>query len=395
MRVLHVIPAVAARYGGPSTAVVAMCRALSAAGVEPLVAATDADGVGRLAVPLGETTTWQGVPAIFFRKTFSESYKYSRAFAVWIDDHVRHFHVVHIHALLSHTCLAAASACRSHGVPYVIRPLGTLAPWSLGQKPIRKRLLLRFGGLDMLRGAAAVQYTSAEEKLGVESAFGVSRGVVVPLGVDSELLDAPVPTSVERDRSPYVLALSRIHPKKNIEALMRALVVATADQEQWRLIIAGTGDPGYVDSLRRLAATLCCDHRVRFVGWVDGVQKRELMQNASLFALCSKHENFGVAVLEALAAGVPALVSRQVDLASEVERARAGWVVDDVGGSLDGALAKAIENPAEREARGRAARDLARRFAWPVVAAQLMRVYESVQKTGVVHESVPLMVPNR
>ena len=355
-----------------------MCRALSAAGVEPLVATTDADGAGSLAVAFGETTTWQGTPTIFFKKTFSESYKYSRAFAEWIDSHVQHFNVVHIHAVLSHLCLAAASACRRHGVPYVIRPLGTLAPWSLGQKPFRKRLLLRFGGLDVLRGAAVVQYTSAEERLGVESIFDVSRGVVVPLGVDSELLEAPVPTAVERDRRPYVLALSRLHPKKNIEALMQGFVLATAGHHRWSLVVAGTGEAGYVESLRALAKRLSADSRVRFVGWVDGDRKRELMRNASLFALCSKHENFGVAVLEALAAGVPAVITRQVDLASEVERTRAGWVVDDVEESLRRALADAIENPAERDARGRAAREHACQFAWPAVAAQLMRVYESV-----------------
>jgi len=394
VRVLHVIPAVAPRYGGPSTAVVAICRALSAAGIEPLVATTDADGGGRLAVPLGETTTWKGTQAIFFRKTFSESYKYSRAFAAWIDSHVRPFDVVHIHAVLSHLCLAAAAACRRHGVPYVIRPLGTLAPWSLGQKSFRKRLLLRFGGINALRSAAVVQYTSVEEMAGVESVFDVSPGVVVPLGVDSELLASSVPSSVERGRNPYVLALSRIHPKKNIEALIKGFVLATAGRERWSLVVAGTGEPEYIESLRRLAERLSVENRVRFVGWIDGDRKRELMRNASLFALCSKHENFGVAVLEALAAGVPAVITRQVDLASAVEQTRAGWVIDDVDESLRLALTHAIENPVERDARGRAAREHACQFAWPAVAAQLIRVYESVQQKPVVPQSVPLMVPN-
>src|SRR4051794_31345052 len=76
MRVLHVIPAVAARYGGPSTAIAAMCRAVAAVGVEPFIVATDADGPRRLTVPLGETTTWDGVPAVFFKRDWSESYKY-------------------------------------------------------------------------------------------------------------------------------------------------------------------------------------------------------------------------------------------------------------------------------------------------------------------------------
>src|SRR5438477_2112901 len=145
MDVLHVIPAVAPRYGGPSQAVVGMGRALTEHGVRVLVATTDADGPDRLPVQLGVPVDWQGVPAIVFRRQFSEAFKYSRPFAAWLGQHVGEFRVVHIHAVFSHSCLAAARACQRRGVPYVVRPLGSLDPWSLHQKPLRKQLLWRFG----------------------------------------------------------------------------------------------------------------------------------------------------------------------------------------------------------------------------------------------------------
>src|SRR6476660_1118503 len=119
MRILHVIPAVAARYGGPSAAVVPMCDALTKSGVETLIVATNADGNGRLNVPVGQRTTWQGVPALFFERDFSESFKYSSGLARWLRSHVREFDVVHIHAVLSHSCLSAARACRVNHVPFV------------------------------------------------------------------------------------------------------------------------------------------------------------------------------------------------------------------------------------------------------------------------------------
>src|SRR5205085_1067284 len=131
VKVLHVIPSVAPRYGGPSRAVVDMCRALRGGGVDTLIATTDADGEGRLAVELGRHTLFKDVPAIFFSRQWSEAYKYSRPLAHWLDAHVGDFDVVHIHAVFSHACLAAAKACRKRGVPYVVRPLGTLDPWSL------------------------------------------------------------------------------------------------------------------------------------------------------------------------------------------------------------------------------------------------------------------------
>lgn len=375
VRVLHVIPAVATRYGGPSTAIVPMCQALAALGVDPVIVTTDADGPGRLPVQRGELTSWCGVPAVFFKKSVSESYKYSRGLAVWLDANVGRYDIVHIHALLSHACFAAAAACLRNGVPYVVRPLGTLAPWSLRQKAFRKRLLLAARGMTFLHGAAAIHYTSAEEKRSVEATLGLSRGVVIPLGIDPGLLDTPLVPYAERQRDPYVLALSRIHPKKNLEALVEAFADTAAAGRGWRLVIAGTGEPKYVSELQRIVDKRQARDSVSFVGWVDGDRKRELVRRASIFALCSKHENFGVAVLEALAAGVPALLSRQVDLADDVERAHAGWIADAADEALRNTLERALDDAAERESRGRAARELATRYAWPSIGGQLAELY--------------------
>src|SRR5258706_3915050 len=105
MRVLHVIPAVAPRYGGPSGAVISMCRAVGDAGVETLLASTDADGPRRLDVPLGIETAHEGVPAIFFRRQWSEAFKVSLPLAGWLRENTPRFDVVHIHAVFNHSCI--------------------------------------------------------------------------------------------------------------------------------------------------------------------------------------------------------------------------------------------------------------------------------------------------
>ncbi len=387
VRVLHVIPAVAARYGGPSAAIVPMCEALTTIGIEPTIVTTDADGPERLPVDCGTPTWWSGIPAMFFRRNFSEAFKYSRALPPWLDDNVGRFDVVHIHGLLSHACFAAAAACSRQRVPYIVRPLGTLAPWSLRQKPARKRLLLAAGGAAILRRAAAVHYTSPEEKRVVEAAFSLAGGVVVPLGIEPALVDeAPIDPS-ERERDRYVLALSRIHPKKNLEALVDAFIALTdrGGAGGWRVVIAGSCESAYVNALRQRAGAANGDGRVTFAGWVDGDRKHDLIRRASVFALCSKHENFGVAVLEALAAGVPALLSRHVDLAADVEAADAGWIVDDGDQSILEPLARACGNARERETKSIAAAIVARQFTWPAVAAELKRLYSSVTNPGARH----------
>jgi glycosyltransferase involved in cell wall biosynthesis len=162
--VLHVIPAVAPRYGGPSAAIIGMCHALRELDMSTLVATTDADGDGRLDVADGEVQDYEGIPMVFFPRQASEAYKWSAPLAVWLRQHVRDFDVVHIHAVFSHSSVASARACLNHQVPYVLRPLGTLDPWSLNRHRWRKQVLIRFGAGRLLAGASAMHYTTDVER---------------------------------------------------------------------------------------------------------------------------------------------------------------------------------------------------------------------------------------
>jgi glycosyltransferase involved in cell wall biosynthesis len=384
VKVLHVIPAVASCYGGPSAVLPTMCRALAREGVDATIATTDADGTGTLPVPLGVATVYQDTPAIFFRRQWSESFKYSKPLATWLRQNVAAFDLVHIHAVLSHACLAAGRACRIARVPYVVRPLGTLDPWSLAQKPLKKRALLRVAGERLLKRAAAIHYTSDEEKRLVESSFGLSNGVVIPLGVDDGVFEPRLPAQPgERSDCPYVLALSRLHPVKNLELLIESFARVAPPSGGWRLIIAGAGDHQHVSTLQKAADRGAARGRVEFPGWVEGPAKRALIENAALFAVPSLHENFGVALVEALACGVPALVCDRVHLAGAIRDADAGWVAETEPGSFDRQLSSAMASAEERRRRGEAAASLARRFAWSRVANDLAELYRAVTRVRV------------
>ena len=390
VRVLHVIPAVAPRYGGPSRAVTAMCRALAGAGAETLVVATDADGpTGRLPLPLGETVTYDGVPTRFFRREWSEALKYSRPMARWLDGHAAEFDVVHVHGVFSHACLAAGRACGRAGVPYVVRPLGSLDPWSLRQKRLRKQVLRTLGVNRMLRRAAVIHYTTAAERDLAEQALGLERGVVVPLGVDDELVRGDVETGLFRRRhpelgdDPYILFLSRLHPKKGLEALVDAFgrIRGVEGLRPWRLVIAGDGEPGYVASLKRVVARYGQSAETLFVGWLEGIDRLAAYRDAALFVLPSRQENFALSVAEAMALGVPVLVSDRVNLADDVREAGAGWVSGTEPESLRGALWAALSDPGERRARGLAGRALVRRrFTWSAVGRQLAELYRDLAR---------------
>lgn len=374
MRVLHVIPSVADRSGGPATAIVPLCRALRDAGTDVLLVTTN-EGVGNV----DRLADYKGVPARFFPVQLGASFKYSRPLAAWLKDNAPDFDVVHVHAVFNHACVAAAAACRSAAVPYVIRPLGTLDPWSMRQKPVRKRVFWSLSGRKMLERSAAVHYTAEAEKEATEKFLGMNHGRVIPLGVEAE---NTAPSNGVAHYFPalgdqrYVLFLSRLDPKKGLDLLIESFVslVRRPEYGSWRLVIAGDGPHEYVTMLKEKAAN---SHRIIFAGWVEGEAKEALLRHASLLALPSRQENFGFCLLEAMARGVPVLLSPQVNLAREIDAADAGWIVERA--ELTAGLAAALADESLRARRGKAAQVFAQRYSWQRTAADLIALYEEVR----------------
>ena len=385
MKILHVIPGIAPRYGGPSLAINGMSRALIEAGVEVLVATTDADGAGQLAVPLAEITDYQGVPTIFFRRQWSEAFKYSQPLAQWLQKHAGEFDVIHIHAVFSHACLAAGRAARKWRVPYIVRPLGTLAPWSLEQKSRRKQLFWHLGVKKFLQQAAAIHYTAQQEQELTEKSLGLQNGVVIPLGVELKFEETEA-EDVFRIRFPtlgrqaYILVLARLHPKKGQDLLLEAFLSLTRQTEfaAWRLVLAGDGEAVHKARLEKIVQDSGQTDKVIFTGWIGGAQKNAALKYASLLALTSHQENFGLCVVEALALGVPVLVSPHVDIAPDIAAADVGWVSPLDADALRQNLATALRDKAARETKGAAGRIFVERYQWPGIAGSLKSLYGDV-----------------
>ncbi len=373
MRVLHVVPAVAPRYGGPSEVALRSVTSLREAGVGALVATTDADGAGRLPVATGEVVDYLGARCIFFPRWRGESLKPSPALARWLGGHAREFDIVHVHSVFSHPSLAAGRAADRAGVPYVVRPLGQLDEWSLSQHGWRKKVFLALGGRNLVGRAAALHWTDESERRRAPQFAAERPSFVAPLGVDERLFEE----REEGERARVILFLSRLHPKKNVEALIDAFGSLGGEADGWRLVVAGDGKEEYVVSLRSRAAAT--GRPVEFVGWLTGEQKSRALSTASLLVLPSKQENFGVVVAEAMATGTPVVVSEAVALSGDVLRAGAGWVAPQDSSGLARVLSEAISSPSERARRGVAGRTLAeRRYRWRAVARELAARYEAL-----------------
>jgi len=330
--------------------------------------------------PVGVRRVHEGLPIVLFERR-GEAFKYSPGLARWLRSDAGTFDVVHIHAVFSHSSLTAGRTCRRLGVPYIVRPLGSLDPWSLEQRAWKKRVLFWMSAKALIAGAAAVHFTTPDEATLAAPMTGRVPAAIVPLGVDDDCLKAQ--PSVFADRAPLVVALTRLDPKKRLEWLIAAFhdLASTPALSDWRLAIAGDGDPAYRATLEYLAAAGPARGRIEFTGWVSGETKTALLRRAGIFAMPSRQENFGLALAEALALGVPAVVSAGVNLAADVARTGAGIVMDQGRPGLGSALMALMTDPTRREAASRAAATFGRTLTWDAAAGKLIALYASVARS--------------
>jgi glycosyltransferase involved in cell wall biosynthesis len=362
LRILHVVPTYlpAHRYGGPIVAVHGLCKALVARGHQVDVFTTNVDGPETLDVPVATPVNLDGVQVRYYASPFRRLY-WSPEMRRALEAEVREYDLVHIHAVYLWPGVAAARAARKYDVPYVISPRGMLVPELIAQKSaIAKKAWLRLFEHRGFAGAAAIHFTSQLEwdeakRVGLP----LPSPAVVPNGID-----VPPRPNVARDTNTLVF-LGRVNWKKGLERVIEVLPQLPGV----RFVIAGNDEEALTPQLRELAARHGVADRVEFAGPVYGDAKWDLLARATLFVLASTSENFGNAVLEALAMETPAVLSRGVGLAEEVANANAGAM------GLE-AIAPLLRDAERRATMGRNGRSLVEsRFAWPRVAQEMEDAY--------------------
>jgi glycosyltransferase involved in cell wall biosynthesis len=380
LKVLHVIPAIASCYGGPSKVVLDSCKALRAEGVAAEIATTNANGVGNHPIPPAEPATVQGVPVYFFERQYPWRYKFSWDLTKWLKANVARYDLLHLHAVFSYSTSAAAFYARKHSVPYIIVPHGMLAPWPVRKNWLLKKVYLKAIEQKNLERAAAVHFT-AEEELHMSIRRGRSN-FVLPCIVDFDLNVNGIRPRSARPRL-RVLFLSRIDPKKGIDLLIEALGRLAREGREFDFILAGSGDPSYEERVRAMISITGLSERTTFAGFVEGAAKAALFETADIFVLPSHHENFGIAVVEAMAFGLPIIISNRVNIHSEIERAEAGLVVSPTAAELAVAITTLADNPTMRIEMGKKGRQfVATEFSGASTARETVRIYRDI-----IHES--------
>lgn len=393
LRILHVSGGLGPNLGGPSRAAREMCAAIAARGHLVTLLSTNLNHRGTwsplrsprlLDVPTNVRIRENDYDLLYFPVRWPTRFSYAPSMVPALREAVAEADVVHIHSLYLFTSLVAAREARRLGIPYVVRPHGTLDPYLRNHHRWRKAALdLAFQRRD-LDLAAAIHYTSQEES-DLARPLGLrAPPMVVPHGFDvSELRDLPAPADYGRSHpaltdAELVVFHGRITPKKGLEILLGAFATVAINHPRAMLVIAGPDDEGHGDKVRALIRRLKLEDRVQMPGMLLGREKLALLAAAQVWVLPSHGENFGVAVVEAMACGLPVVISDRIAIHAQVTKAGAGLVVGLDSGEVAQAMARVLDDPALGRRLGKAGARLVReQFGWDAAAAELERHYFS------------------
>jgi len=273
-------------------------------------------------------------------------------------------------------------------VPYIVRPLGVLNRWGLvNRRAFLKQISLRLIELPLLRDAAAIHYTSEAEKREasrISDVIASQKSAVIPLPIevtkgDAENFRRQFPQVVGHR---VILFLSRIDEKKGIELLLDAFADVHRQIPDTVLVVAGSGVANYLQKLSQRAQELGFSDAVTWTGHLDGAIKAGAFATADVFVLPSYSENFGIAVAEALAHGVPVVTTNRVGLADEIGAAKAGIIISPDSREIAPALYKLLGDSDKRCALSERGRNLAAtRFSYRSIGAMLTRLYDDCARS--------------
>jgi glycosyltransferase involved in cell wall biosynthesis len=379
MRLLHVIASIRAAGGGPAEAV----RSLSAVHQreEHSVEVASLDDPAEPEVGSFPLHVHALGPA---RTTYS----YAPAFVPWLRRHRARYDAVIVNGLWQYHSFGTWRALHGTETPYYVFPHGMLDPWfkrSFPLKHAKKWLYWPWADYRVLRDARAVLFTCEQEKLLAPQSFALYRARPVvtglgttppPPGVSASTFLADYP---DLRNKRLLLFMGRLHPKKGCDLLLEAYASTLASDPAWRLVFAGPDTFGWQQNLQARATALGIADRIVWTGMLRDTVKWSTLAAAEVFILPSHQENFGIAVAESLACGVPVLISHEVNIWREIEGANAGLVAPD---TLEGTISLLTRwqqlSEAERAAMRRNARQcFAEHFDIEHSAARVLEAIES------------------
>jgi len=288
--------------------------------------------------------------------------------------------------VFSYTTLVASSICRKRKIPYILNPLGALDLDMINLKnTLAKKFYIKMIEKNNIEGASFIQVASDYERRRFQALGFCQKTEIIPPGL--ELSEYNRQNDILRIRYPelkdkkIVLYLGRIHPKKGLEILLKAFGKVIITRDDTYLVVAGPIDEYAKKIISFVKGDKKLNKRVIFTDTLLGADKVAAFFASDIFVLSSYGENFGIAALEALACGVPVVLTKEVGLSFDVEEYSTGFIVKQDTLEISEAIEKLLSNYNLREAMSLRGKSLVReRFNSDIITDKVIDLYEGLIK---------------
>lgn len=376
-------------YGGPVRCIAELCEALAKLDCSVTVLTNNVNGDDLLDVPLGLPVDVDGVEVIYYpiMRVPPKSFFYSPALAQACHEKTRMFDIVVLQTMFTHTMGPAVAACKRAGVPYIVQTHGQLLPWSLKQKRLKKMVYQTLVGRSYLEQANALHCTDPVEAEWIEYLGIQTPKIVVPNGINSDnFAQLPLRGRFRQqfhipEDAKVLLFLGRLHPKKRPDIAVDVLAAAQSLPGETHLILAGPDETNMTPQLRAQAQRLGWENHLHITGLLQTDDVHSALTDGDLLLMPSEpeSENFGMSALEAMAAGLPVLVSEGVPVGWWAEKAGAGRVVPCTRGAFEQAACEMLSAPKVLKEMGHRGQIIARqKFDIEIVAKEMLAQYQVI-----------------
>ena len=386
LSVLHIVPHVPglpAAASGPMNVLRGLIPALAAAGISCEVAtvAESDNAASRFSIPETDTPV-HSFPTAAPARLWTG---YAPRLASFLNGQLRagRFQLVHIHEIWHYPGFAASRAARRHHIPAVISFHGDLDDWRLRYKRLKKALYMRLVQDRAIRSAAALHALTGAEKERIRQLGYAQPVFVCPNGANLPNTANPMDDALLRcfpqlAGKRIILFMGRIHPMKGVDLLAHSFADIAGRFPDAFLLVAGPDQGGAQAPMEAILRASGVRNRALFTGMLTGRDKQAALRQSQLFVLPSYSEGFSTAVLEAMAAGLPVVISEQCNF-PEVAALSAGFVVPAQSDAITEAVSALLADPARRTRMAGSARTLvADRYSWPAIAAAMRAHYLNI-----------------
>ena len=380
LNVLHVTPSMSPTWGGPVAVVSQLTHTLSAEGVNCEIATTRGHRVG------ADTIQLEGIPTHSFDTELPSRIwtAYSSTLGRFLNENASRFDVIHVHEIWHYAGYAAFRAAKKNEIPFVLTPHGELGEWHLSHKAMKKRIYMRLILDRMLCNADALHaITPAEKSRILELGYGTPV-TVAPNGIDPTQFDILPDLSDFLNKFPalkgkrVILYLGRLNTTKGLDILACSFSAITRRFPDAILLVAGPDEEGGRQVMESILTSNGVIDRTIFTGMLTGKDKLAALSSADMFVLPSYSEGFSIAVLEAMAARLPVVISEGCNF-PEVAENGAGFVVEANDKPVAEAISALLSDSGLRVRMGENGRKLvAERYTWQATAFKIADLYRTL-----------------